>query len=293
MTFILRVFFKSLSLLPLRLLHALASLAGSILSIIPNNARRTCARNIAMCFPELDENKQAQLVKASLQETLKGILELGHLWYSKPESLKAKIHSVAGRELLQQALAKNEGVLLALPHLGSWEALSVYLPEIAPTTGLFRVPRQKKLLPILMEGRCRSGVEMIAADPKVVRKIYRALQQGRCVVILPDQQPKQGDYRYADFFNTPAATMTLLPKLVSKTGAPLLYTFVERLPGGQGYKIHFREPDQAMTGNNLDEDCRNLNRNIEQCVRLIPAQYQWTYKRFGMQENGISPYKNK
>lgn len=74
--------------------------------------------------------------------------------------------------------------------------------------------------------------------------------------------------------------MTLLPKLASRTGAVVILAFAERLPGGQGYDVYFRPADPDVYSEDAEVAAAGLNRSVEACVRQIPAQYQWEYKRF-------------
>jgi Kdo2-lipid IVA lauroyltransferase/acyltransferase len=75
-------------------------------------------------------------------------------------------------------------------------------------------------------------------------------------------------------------TMTLLPRLAQRTGARVLMLFVERLPGARGFRVHFREPPQALADPDPQVACAAMNAATEACVRVAFAQYQWNYKRF-------------
>ena len=123
-------------------------------------------------------------------------------------------------------------------------------------------------------------VEQVRAEGAGVRTLYRRLAAGGVVGILPDQKPRHGEGVLAPFFGVPAATMVLLPRLAERTGASVLFSFVERLPRGAGYRLHFLPAPAAIADRDLDVACAALNRSVEDCVRLAFAQYQWSYKRY-------------
>ncbi|MCW8889062.1 MAG: lipid A biosynthesis acyltransferase, partial [Sedimenticola sp.] len=113
--------------------------------------------------------------------------------------------------------------------------------------------------------------------------------------LLADQQPKAAGRQggvYAPFFGHPALTMVLVGRLARKTGAPVLFWFMERLPGGSGYKMHwFKSPD-GLLSDDPEVTSAALNQGLEVCIRHAPAQYLWSYKRFSSQPEGqLSPYQ--
>ena len=111
------------------------------------------------------------------------------------------------------------------------------------------------------------------------------------MVILPDQQPKsrrRGAGVFAPFFGVPALTMVLLGRLARKTGAAVVFSFAERLPGNAGYRAHWVEAPAAIADADPVRAAAALNQGVEQCVRICPEQYQWSYKRFQARPEGES-----
>jgi KDO2-lipid IV(A) lauroyltransferase len=66
----------------------------------------------------------------------------------------------------------------------------------------------------------------------------------------------------------------------------VLFGFAERLPRGAGYRLHFLPAPDDIADAQLATAVAALNRGIENCVRLAPAQYQWHYKRYSMRPPG-------
>jgi len=78
---------------------------------------------------------------------------------------------------------------------------------------------------------------VVPTDASGIRALYQALGRGEAIAVLPDQQPKEEGSAavFAPFFGQEALTMTLLSRLARKTGAAVLYVFVERLPRGRAF----------------------------------------------------------
>jgi len=274
------VVLKWLSYLPLSGLHALGVFVGWFLRMAPNRARRRARENIARCFPELSTVQQQRLVNAALVETAKAFFETAALWNWEGSRVVALVKEVIGGEYLDQAVAKERGVIVVMPHLGSWELATIYCSYLQPMTTLYKPPRLVKLEQMMLAGRQRLGAVFMPTDTRGVRAVYQALGKRQVVGILPDQNPTPGAGIYAPFFGYPTYTITLVGRLLQRTDAQVVYAFAQRLSGGNGFRLHFRAPLKPFSGLGLEQMTSQLNADIEACIREVPAQYQWTYPRF-------------
>ena len=85
--------------------------------------------------------------------------------------------------------------------------------------------------------------------------------------------------------------MTLVSKLIQRTGANVLITYAERLPDAAGFRIVVRDTGPGLGDSDPVAATTAMNQAIEHCVREIPAQYQWEYKRMRHRPPGeINPY---
>jgi KDO2-lipid IV(A) lauroyltransferase len=277
------------SRLPLRLLHAIGALLAYPMRWLGTREYRVARRNLELCFPELDERARRGLLRRTLAEAGKGLCELPRLWAGDPRRALALIRAVHGREHFDAARANGRGVLVAAPHLGAWELLNLWLSAQGPLTILYRVPQRAEYEPLLVRARGALGAETVRAEPAGVRLLLRRLKEGRIVGILPDQRPKGGEGIDAPFFGHPARTMTLASRLAQRAGVAMVLGFAERLPHGAGFDLHFVPAEAAVVGDDLAAAAAALNRGIEACVRMAPAQYQWTYKRLSFRAPGSGP----
>jgi KDO2-lipid IV(A) lauroyltransferase len=272
--------------LPLRWLHSLGAMLGTLARWLNTREYRVTRRNVELCFSEFDADRRRRFVRASMAETGKAVTELAWLWGGDAQRALRVIHAVHGRELVAQALAQGRGLLIAAPHLGAWELLNLYLSTLAPLTILYRVPQRPELEVPLTHARTALGAEAVRAEPAGVRLLFRRLKEGRMVGILPDQRPKGGEGEDALFFGHTAKTMTLLSRLAHKTGAPVLFAFARRLPRGAGFEVHFLPAPAGIADADLRIAVQALNLGLEHCIALAPEQYQWTYKRLSFRRKG-------
>ena len=276
--------------LPLPLLHGIGHVTGILLVATPNRLRSTTAWHIRKCFPEMSVSAQRKLVRASLIETAKTLTETGALWLRPGHRSLQLVREIDGRELVDAALQEGRGVILATPHLGSWEAAGLYCAAHFHMTCLYRPLRIQKLEQLVRNARERLGARCVTTSAAGIRAMYRTLEEGGTTVLLPDQEPRTGKGVFAPFFGIPAWSGVLLTRMARRTGAPVVFFWCERLPRGQGYHLHFRAAPREIASADLAVAAGAMNGTVERLVRESPQQYQWAYRRFKRRPDGESPF---
>jgi KDO2-lipid IV(A) lauroyltransferase len=276
----------SFSRLPLAVSQGLGTVIGWGFLLIPNRAARDTKTNIGVCFPELPLSGQRRLLRQSLAETGKTIMETSALWMRSGNKALQLIRYVDGLEVALKAREAGNGLILATPHLGAWEAAGLYCTATFGMTCLFRPPRMIELEELVHAARSRLGANYVPAIPRGIRAICMVVGKGGTVAMLPDQEPRTGSGCYAPFFGIPAYSMTLLVRLSKSTGAPIVFTYCERLAWGRGYHLHFREAPPGIYSPDTDTAVAAMNQAVEGLIRECPTQYQWSYRRFGKRPEG-------
>lgn len=266
--------------LPLRMAHAVGAIIGTWFVFMPNKLRSITRTNIALCFATMGEQERTRLLHRSLIETGKTMTEIGALWLWPRDRMLALVSRVSGEHLVKEALTQGKGVILVAPHLGSWETVGLYCSAHYPITSLYRPPRMSALDSMMRAARQRLGATLVPTDAGGIRALYRALEKGEVVGILPDQEPSAGTGVFAPLFGVPAYTMVLVARLALKTKAPVIFAYAERLPLSSGYHLHFLRAPPALHEGSVEDSTRAMNAMVEECVRALPDQYQWSYKRF-------------
>jgi Kdo2-lipid IVA lauroyltransferase/acyltransferase len=275
--------------LPLRVLHGLGALLGRLLWWSGGKLRHHTEVNLAFVHTQYGEKERQQTALRALSETGKSVTEIAKIWGAGPERALSLVREVDGEEVFREALASQRGLIVAAPHLGCWELLNFWLCSRTDLAIVYRPPRHAALEPLLLKARGALNPEQVRAEGAGVRTLYKRLQAGGVVGILPDQQPKQGEGVFAPFFGVPALTMVLVSRLAQRTGATVLFAFAERLPRGEGFRIRFRPAPPDIASDNLEDAVAALNRGVEDCVNLAFEQYQWHYKRFQFRPDPAEP----
>jgi len=275
-----------LARLPLAGNHVLGSLLGEIAWLSRSRLRRVSEINLDLCRPTASAEERRELVRRSLRETGKTLTETAWLWHRPRDYIAGHLVEVHGAELLDAATARGQGLVIATPHIGSWELCNLAISTHATITYLYRPPRTLALEPLLIDWRRNLGGKPARLDSGGIRQVLGELRAGRTVGILPDQEPDATSGVFAPFFGIPALTMTLLARLASRPGTTVLFLVAERLPRGRGWRAHFVAPEPGISNADKVEAAAAINRTAERCIELCPTQYLWSYKRFRAMPGG-------
>jgi KDO2-lipid IV(A) lauroyltransferase len=278
-----------ISLLPLRLAHALGWVVGFLMAKIPNKQRRNALINIRLAYPHLSEGEALAFRDRSLLEYGKTYAEIAYLWKRPVGRVLALVRRTAGLEHMERT--DDRGVIVLSPHLGAWELAGLYLSTQGPTTTLYKPQPVGDAL--VRQARARGGAELVPTDQQGIRRLLQALRRGEYLGILPDQEPKadRGSV-FAPFFGVPALTMLLVNRLARKTGARVVFLFAERLAWGGGYALHCLPAPDGIDSDDDGEAATALNLGVERCIAVCPEQYVWAYKRYRSHPDGKPhPYR--
>ncbi|MCH8617594.1 lysophospholipid acyltransferase family protein [Undibacterium sp. TS12] len=272
--------FRFLSIFPLSVLHFIGAVLGWAVYLLSGSYRRRMKENMGRA------GFSAHLHEA-VREAGKNILELPFIWCARPERV-LKTASIENWELVQAALDAKKGIIFLTPHLGCFEIVAQSIAVRTRLTVLYRPPRKAALKPLIEGARARDNLLLAAANLSGVRIMAKALKKGEAIGLLPDQVPQEGEGVWAKFFGKRAYTMTLSAKLHGMTGAPIILTYAERLPGGKGYVIRF-VPFEEELGMDPVAQATAINRGMEKLIAHSPAQYFWSYNRYKKPEGVDGP----
>jgi KDO2-lipid IV(A) lauroyltransferase len=200
-------------------------------------------------------------------------MEAPAIWFNSPQKNFRWVKQCYGWQHVEAALKKKKGIIFLTPHLGCFEITAQYYAHFQPITVLFKRPKHNWLANIVLSGRRHPQIHLAEANLHGVKQLMQALKKSEAIGILPDQVPNEGQGVWAQFFNTPAYTMTLVSKLAKSSNATVLIGFGHRLSGGQGYEVYIEPLGQ-------DHSPQGINNRLEMLIRKYPTQYLWNYQRF-------------
>ena len=275
---------KFLSGLPLVVLHLLGSIAGCLVWLSSAAYRGHVRQNIRQAFPGQDIGP---IVFGAVLNAGRTVFEIPRLWLGTQKRAVGLIRRQQGWEVAEAAQAQGKGLIFLTPHLGCFELVAQHVATRMPVTIMFRPPRQAWLEPIMKAGRGKENIEQAPTDVSGVRLMMRTLKRHGAIGLLPDQAPSAGDGRWLDFFDRPAYTMTLAARL-SEMNTQVIFSFVRRLPWGQGFEILYRLPRTPLAGT-TEQRAQQINHEIEALIRQCPDQSLWGYNRYKRPRGAEAP----
>ena len=267
--------FRFFSRWPLWALHAIGQAVGWLAWLFSPTYRQRFSANVKTAGLNFSQ------VRGAIGQAGSMSTELPRLWMGKSPAV---VWTEGSLVCVEAAYAAGKGVLFLTPHLGCFEVTAQALTasfsaKFGPLTVLYRPSRKEGLGQVMEATRARPGLETAPTTLAGVRQMIKALRVGRAVGLLPDQVPPQGMGQWTPFFGKPAYTMTLAARLALQTGAKLMVIWGERLPWGQGYRIHASElstPEAA----DVDVLVLQINQAMERLILSRPDQYLWGYARY-------------
>lgn len=181
-----------------------------------------------------------------------------------------------GYEHLQAGMASGHGVILALPHVGSWEWGGAFLAgDGYPMTTVAERVEPPQLFDWLVEQRRRMGLTVVPLGGDSSGAVLRALRQGGLVGLLCDRD-LVGNGIEVDFFGE-ATTLPAGPAtLALRTGAVLLVAAVFSGPGRHHVGVVTEPLDTGRTGplrKDVVRVTQEIARRFEGLVRQAPEQW--------------------
>ena len=278
MSAVLMSFLKLLARLPLPVLHGLGVGLGWLIYWAPGRHSARMRNNVfesGLCTSERDCRR---LLRQSIGEAGKAIIELLPVWLRPYEQVLKLIKGTSGWEHIDAARAAGKGIIVIAPHIGCFEMINLYYASQHPFTALYKPPRKAFLAALMLAGRQRGQAKLVPTDLSGVRAQLAALKRHEGIGILPDQVASSGDGVWAPFLGRPAYTPTLTASLQHKTGAAAFFVAAERLSWGRGYHLHVFPVPDGLPADKTEAAIR-INQGVEAVVRRFPAQYLWSYNR--------------
>jgi len=270
---VLRVF----ALLPYVCIVRMGQALGLALRRLPLNFVHTARRNMELCLPAMSPREREKLLAAHFVSLGIALFEMAFTWWAPPRRVR-RIIRIDGTEHLSSALAKGNGVIILTAHFTTLEIAARILTSVQPTGFLYRPTKNEALAWTLARCRCRFGGHPIPRDD--IRSLITELKNNKCVWYAPDQSYRKKGAQMVELFGIPAATNTFTSRLARMTGAAVLPYFVERLPGGRGYRAVIHPPFDNFPSESSIEDTARFNHLIEAQVLKVPDQYLWIHRRF-------------
>lgn len=232
-------------------------------------------RNLEICFPELDPRARAALARRSVESAVISVAEIAIAWFGS----NLPPVRIEGRERLEAALAKGNGVMLYSGHFTTLELTAQFVKPLIPLFAFMLRTRSNPLLDA-MQARGRQRTAHLSFSNSDSRAMLRALRDNAVVWYAPDQAYGGAGAELLPFFGEPAMTNTATTRLARLSGAVVLPFQFGRLDDGSGYFVRFEPRVAEIPSDDAMADTMRLTAILENFIRARPEQYFWTHRKF-------------
>jgi KDO2-lipid IV(A) lauroyltransferase len=278
-----------INFMPAGWLYGFAQRIAKIGYRIAKKQRKIALESLSIAFGNEKSSQQIeQIVRDCFTFMAKAGLELMFLM-DRPHLLKKQV-ALAGKENLDKALAKGNGVILVSAHFGNFPLMLARLSlEGYKVGGIIRYMRDSRAEKMFMAKRTKLGIKTIYSQPRkvCVDETIRSLRNNEVVFVPIDQNFGSGGV-FVDFFGRKAATATGPVVLARRTRAVVLPCFILRQKDDT-QKIIFEPPFNLAEGRDSQEtiliNIQRLTDIIESYIRKYPAEWGWIHRRWKSRPN--------
>jgi KDO2-lipid IV(A) lauroyltransferase len=235
--------------------------------------KKDSLKNIATAFPEKSDSERNMIIKKTYSFFAKSFMQ----FLSLPKSYRYVDIEVEGQELLDGALEKGHGIILATGHFSKWEIMSAWLGYSGyPCVAVAQRQKNRGADIFFREFREITGMRIIYRKSSL-KNMYRILKENKILILGSDQDAKQRGV-FVNFFNKPASTPKGVARFHLQTGSDIFFIscYVEQ-NGKHKLQIQPVVPEGKSTVKSITQAFTTL---LEEKVRKFPEQYFWFHRRW-------------
>ena len=272
---ILITLWKTLILLPRGFQLVISNFIGFLIYLIPLKRNKYSKANIELCFPDKSEAERKKIYRKNILLSGHILSDNGIAWFWSDKRIKKKIkYEINGLNKLLTGQSSKKGILLFFKHSLHLELDTRILGMHAEIYGIERNHNSKYFQSVQKRGRLKSMKDVV--DRKNTLRFMKWLKNGKTVLYAPDQDYGLDKSKVIKFFGHPAATVSAPYKIIQKTKCKTFFL--------NSYKKNnklFLDIEE-LNSNNVEEISylNNLNKYIENKIKLNPDEYLWQHRRF-------------
>ena len=272
---ILITLWKTLILLPRGFQLVISNFIGFLIYLIPLKRNKYSKANIELCFPDKSEAERKKIYRKNILLSGHILSDNGIAWFWSDKRIKKKIkYEINGLNKLLTGQSSKKGILLFFKHSLHLELDTRILGMHAEIYGIERKHNSKYFQSVQKRGRLKSMIDVV--DRKNTLRFMKWLKNGKTVLYAPDQDYGLDKSKVIKFFDHPAATVSAPYKIIQKTKCKTFFL--------NSYKKNnklFLDIEE-LNSNNVEEISylNNLNKYIENKIKLNPDEYLWQHRRF-------------
>jgi KDO2-lipid IV(A) lauroyltransferase len=253
--------------------------------------RRVVERQIAAAFPGLGDAQVRALSRRSFAHLGRLGIETALVSRRGPDAVIAMFDGEGDFALVRERLAEGRGLIAFTGHVGNWELAGACLAARGVPLDAVARRMNNRLFDVYIN-QARSSVGMhIVYDSDAVRRIPRAIKEGRAVGLIADQGVLGLASTFVPFFGRPAKTPRGPAVFALRFKVPILFVSAMLQPSGK-YRLCVEEIPVVETGDrdaDVDATVAAFTRALERTIRRYPEQYFWHHRRWKRQPPDTPP----
>jgi KDO2-lipid IV(A) lauroyltransferase len=269
-------------LLPLKGVHILANIIGTVFYYIYPKAKKLITANLSIAFPEKTPAELKKIAKKNCRNTILMLLEFFWFINRHDKLLKRLTMDPKIEKALKKCNDEKRGVIWVTPHIGNWEVARIAQTSLdAIKMAVVARPLNNPHLDKLFNyGREADGSTVIPSKG-AVKGMINAMKNGLLIATLIDQNTRARDGgMFVDFFGLPVCTSRAPAMFGRKFNAYLAVGGAVRKPGCRYETFLKLLPKEAGDYSSDEELIADLMKLTEEVIREYPDQYLWLYERW-------------
>jgi KDO2-lipid IV(A) lauroyltransferase len=194
----------------------------------------------------------------------------------------ARLCPFDGAELLEEARARGNGVVLISAHWGGWEVGGLALMALVDNVRTVARPLDNALLEQdLVAQRAKTGAEVVDRRA-AARVLLRGLRDNAVIVLLPDQAVLPREGVLVPFLGRDAWTTAAPAKMALHHGSTIVFAFC--IPDGDRHRLEFEEPIRVDQLSEEERDpvalTKRINDVLARRIATRPELWLWMHDRW-------------
>ena len=243
--------------------------------------RRDALDALHRSYPEKSEREIQSIINRMYKNLGMNQVEILRLAGGAIDETNNRI-TIAGKEIVDQALQRGKGVMIMSAHFGNWDFLPMFTAKnYYPVTIISKDIKNKTINDVWMLTRKRFGVNIIPAHNSA-RDALRVLRRNELLGFIFDQNRPRDAGIFVDFFGRPACTSPGLAMLSAQVQAPVVPVFIHRTSDGNHVLQIFPmlEPPPDREAETVRKATQEYTKIIEDQIRQYPEQWIWLHRRW-------------
>lgn len=237
-------------------------------------------KNLKRAFPEKDEQELKVLIGQYYRHVADLCVE-PFLFFLAPPSLRKRLMTVEGFEVLTELHARKKNVVILASHYGNWE----YLADLPTRTNYcvtsgYSPVKTKWLDDFLLRIRSRFGANLIPKQLFYRRSLDLLRQEGQLnmIVVIADQRPAPGSRKYSvPFFGMDTDVQIGAERIARSADAAVV--FMESVKVGRFKYRYHTELIDAPAADPLAVTASYFAK-LEHTIRCSPVEWLWSHDRW-------------